>query len=262
MIAVAISGGKDSTATLLLAIEKFGKNNVIGIFTDTGFESSFTYKYLDYLQKLLNIKILKIKSKKWKNLPDLIKAKKRFPSIIHRFCTVHLKQIPMAEFLTNRKEIKELWLGIRTEESKNRKEKYQNFSSKDICYSDWLKISCRYVKKEIRKNLTHLYCKFPILNWTEKEVFSYLKKKKIEPNPLYQKGFKRVGCFPCILAKLREFELCWQDEEGRKNILLLAEIEKELNNKGYHTRLKINYTAKKLIEKLKLKEKQLNFFNL
>lgn len=58
---------------------------------------------------------------------------------------------------------------------------------------------------------------------------------------------------------MREFELCWQDEEGRKNILLLAEIEKELNNKGYHTRLKDNYTAEKLIEKLKLKEKQLKF---
>ena len=60
MIAVAISGGKDSTATLLLAIEKYGEDNVIGIFTDTGFESSFTYKYLNYLQKLLNIKIFKI----------------------------------------------------------------------------------------------------------------------------------------------------------------------------------------------------------
>mgnify|MGYP000557145803 CR=1 FL=1 len=90
-------------------------------------------------------------------------------------------------------------------------------------------------------------------------MFNYLKKKKVEPNPLYQKGFKRVGCFPCVLARLREFELCWQDEEGRKNILLLAEIEKELNNKGYHTRLKDNYTAEKLIEKLKLKEKQLKF---
>jgi len=257
MIAVAISGGKDSTATLLLAIEKYGEDNVIGIFTDTGFESSFTYKYLNYLQKLLNIKILKIKSSKWKNLLDLIRAKKRFPSAVCRFCTAHLKQIPMAEFLIDKKEIKELWFGIRREESKNRKEKY---GFKNIWnYSDWLKNNCRDIKKEIREKLIHLYCRFPLLDWTEKEVFDYLKKKKVEPNPLYQKGFKRVGCFPCVLARLREFELCWQDEEGRKNILLLAEIEKELNNKGYHTRLKDNYTAEKLIEKLKLKEKQLKF---
>lgn len=261
MIAVAVSGGKDSTAALLLAIEKFGKENVVGIFTDTGFESSFTYKYLDYLQKMNNIKIFKIKNERWKNLPTLIKAKKKFPSIICRFCTAHLKQIPMAKFLANKKEIKELWFGIRTEESKNRKEKYQNFSSESIWnYSDWLKAYCKDIKKEIRKNLTHIYCRFPILNWTEKEVFDFLKKKKIEPNPLYQKGFKRVGCFPCILARLKEFELCWQDEEGKKNILLLAKIEKELNDKGYHTRLKDHYTAKDLIKKLQLEEKQLKLF--
>ena len=261
MIAVAISGGKDSTATLLLAVEKFGKDNVVGIFTDTGFEHSLTYKYLKYLESTLKIKIIKIKSKKWKDLPTLIKAKKRFPSIVYRFCTSHLKQIPMAEFLCNRKEIKELWFGIRTEESRNRKKKYQNISPKDTWnYRDWIKVSCGDVRKNIREKLVHISCRFPILSWTEKEVFDYLEQKKIKPNPLYLRGFKRVGCFPCILARLKELELCWQDKEGKRNILLLAKIEEDLHSMGYYTRLRDDYTAKELIKRLKFKENQLKLF--
>ena len=59
MIAVLVSGGKDSTATLLLALERFPKDAVIPIFTDTGFESSETYEYLSYLEESLGIEIMR-----------------------------------------------------------------------------------------------------------------------------------------------------------------------------------------------------------
>lgn len=260
-IAVAISGGKDSTATLLLAIEEYSNKNVLGIFLDTGFESSLTYQYIDYLQEILNIQIIKLKSKKWKDLPTLIRLKKRFPSIKYRFCTTKLKQIPAAEFLSTQKEIKELWFGLRCEESKKRKERYKNISADyKWNYTEWLKISCGDLKKDIRNKVSHIYCRFPIIHWTKEQVFNYIKQKKIEINPLYKKGFSRVGCYPCILARKYEYELCWADPEGKKNILLLAKIEKELNEKGFHTKLKPHLSAQELIKYLKKREIEKSLF--
>ncbi|WP_420341011.1 phosphoadenosine phosphosulfate reductase family protein [Thermogemmatispora carboxidivorans] len=44
----------------------------------------------------------------------------------------------------------------------------------------------------------------PILRWSEQDVFDFLKSVSIPPNPLYEAGFTRVGCFPCIHARKSE----------------------------------------------------------
>ena len=54
---ISISGGKDSTAMLLLALEKFLIDELRFIFADTGNEHADVYRYLDYLEKTLSIKI-------------------------------------------------------------------------------------------------------------------------------------------------------------------------------------------------------------
>ena len=59
---VSVSGGKDSLATLLLAIERFGRHRVIAIFCDTGNEHAIVYEYLDYLEVTLGIKIHRLKA--------------------------------------------------------------------------------------------------------------------------------------------------------------------------------------------------------
>jgi 3'-phosphoadenosine 5'-phosphosulfate sulfotransferase (PAPS reductase)/FAD synthetase len=43
-----------------------------------------------------------------------------------------------------------------------------------------------------------------ILNWTHEDVFSYHKKHNVKPNPLYFENMGRVGCFPCIMCKKGE----------------------------------------------------------
>lgn len=57
MHVVSVSGGKDSLATLLIAIKRFGKDRIIAIFCDTGNEHELTHQYLDYLEARLGIKI-------------------------------------------------------------------------------------------------------------------------------------------------------------------------------------------------------------
>jgi len=57
---VSTSGGKDSTATLLLAIER-GAENLQAVFADTGHEHPEVYKYLDYLEQKLGLSIRRVK---------------------------------------------------------------------------------------------------------------------------------------------------------------------------------------------------------
>lgn len=59
---VSVSGGKDSLATLLIAIERFGRHRVIPIFCDTGNEHQDTYAYLDHLEQVLGIRIRRLKA--------------------------------------------------------------------------------------------------------------------------------------------------------------------------------------------------------
>lgn len=51
----------------------------------------------------------------------------------------------------------------------------------------------------------------PIIDWTESDVWDYLQDAGCEGNPLYQCGFRRVGCVGCPLsgrgAKIKGFRL-------------------------------------------------------
>lgn len=71
---ISVSGGKDSTATLLIAIERCGRENVIAIFCDTGNEHEATYAYLAYLEQALGITIHRLKA----DFTEQLLAKRRF----------------------------------------------------------------------------------------------------------------------------------------------------------------------------------------
>jgi 3'-phosphoadenosine 5'-phosphosulfate sulfotransferase (PAPS reductase)/FAD synthetase len=59
---VSVSSGKDSDSTLLIALDRFGKRNVIPIFCDTGNEHEEVYCHLNYLELALDIKIIRLKA--------------------------------------------------------------------------------------------------------------------------------------------------------------------------------------------------------
>ena len=58
---LSISGGKDSTALLLLARE-LDVPNLQAVFCDTGHEHPVTYAYVDYLQATLGLEIQRIRA--------------------------------------------------------------------------------------------------------------------------------------------------------------------------------------------------------
>lgn len=44
----------------------------------------------------------------------------------------------------------------------------------------------------------------PIYDWLDKDIWEYIEQERIVVNPLYQKGYKRVGCIGCPMATYNE----------------------------------------------------------
>jgi phosphoadenosine phosphosulfate reductase len=56
----------------------------------------------------------------------------------------------------------------------------------------------------------------PLLNWTEKQVWKYIKANRVPYNELHDKGFPSIGCMPCTRAikpgeDLRSGRWWWED---------------------------------------------------
>ena len=86
---------------------------------------------------------------------------------MNRFCCASLKETGG----TNRVVV----LGVRRAESQNRK---------DRNLFDW-----NANTKKLQFN--------PIIDWSDRQVWDYIKKHKLEYSPLYDKGQKRIGCVAC-----------------------------------------------------------------
>ena len=51
--------------------------------------------------------------------------------------------------------------------------------------------------KEVEERDVGLIKLNPILIWYEREVWQYLALNKVDVNPLYAKGYRSLGCWPC-----------------------------------------------------------------
>jgi phosphoadenosine phosphosulfate reductase len=40
----------------------------------------------------------------------------------------------------------------------------------------------------------------PIIDWSDYDVWDFLRKRKVPVNPLYKKGYKRIGCIGCTMS--------------------------------------------------------------
>lgn len=220
---VSVSGGKDSTALLLLAIER-QPENLQAVFADTGNEHEITYEYVQYLNdNVFPIRTVKadfsrqIAGKKefvltkWADkgvsaeaieraaaalVPtgnpflDLCIWKGRFPSSKAAFCSEELKRNPIINQI--QKPLLDAgddvisWQGVRRDESLRRRDLPEN--------------EC----KQVEKNGAELWNYRPILDWTAEDCFAMHRKHGIKHNPLYEMGMGRVGCMPCINCRKDE----------------------------------------------------------
>mgnify|MGYP003139368125 CR=1 FL=1 len=236
-ILVPVSGGKDSTASLLLALHNKSKDNIVAVFDDTGWEHPLTYDYLTYLEERLDIKIYKTigatrkDGQKASTLPELIKAQGRFPFGLGRFCTTHLKQYALRDFYKNilfdGTTTYEFWFGMRTQESNQRAKKYGDMDGLDLF--DMEDLFPRRYNKKLRATIQ---VRLPIVDWSTNKVFQYLKDNDVKKNPLYDEGTNdRVGCYPCMLAGKKVQKRMFATKVGQERLAIIRQLEKDIGQK-------------------------------
>ena len=62
----------------------------------------------------------------------------------------------------------------------------------------------------------------PIYHWTDNDIWEYARQNHIKMNPLYEKGYSRVGCIGCPLANYREKMKEFSDYPKYKNLYIKA----------------------------------------
>ena len=236
---VSMSGGKDSTALAIVALER-NTPNLRFVFADTGHEHAQTYEYIEYLRGALGVEIETVRADfthaiehkrktiggKWRDdgVPeekiqralnvmrptgnpflDMCMVAGRFPSTRARFCSRQLKHDPiqiLIDDLMKGAQAVISWQGVRADESHARR----NLPERDIEFGTW------------EPEPAGLLIYRPIIAWTVEDVFAAHRRAGIEPNPLYAQGMGRVGCMPCIHARkseLREIAARFPDEIAR-----------------------------------------------
>lgn len=231
-ILVQFSGGKDSLATLIWAKKEFG-NSIKAVFCDTLWEHELTYSHIQEVVKKMDIELITLKSEKYDGFVDMAKQKNRFPSTKARFCTEELKVKPFIDYVLGLNDNVLIIQGIRADESLSRS-KMQNQCSyfkfyfepfgvdkngKNKTYS-YRKPDVRVFKKEFSDDVLR-----PIFDWNVKQVFDYIKENGFEPNELYKRGFSRVGCMPCIMARKSEVKAILDYEPEYFDRIVEAEKE-------------------------------------
>lgn len=226
---VSISGGKDSAATAILALETQPRASLRFAACDTGNEDDGWRAYIAYMERHLGIEIVVLRAdlsaevirareyvrEHWprKGVPpadcdralaalvptgnpflDLCLWKGRFPSRRAQFCTHYLKIEPMVEHqlgFIERGESSAVWSwqGIRLDESNARRTRLQGSGACVLAFAE---------------QGAGIYAYRPILRWRADDCFAAHEIAGLAPNPLYRQGMTRVGCMPCINASKDE----------------------------------------------------------
>ena len=193
--------------------------NLTAVFCDTGWEHPDTYKHVNDVCLQMGVRLITLKSKY--DFVSLAVHKKRFPSTNARFCTSELKMKPMIDYVLSLKESCIIIQGIRAGESTaraameeecmyfksyfqpNKKGRTENYRSKDV--KEW----CSQFDASVLR---------PIFKWSAQQVIDCILDAGQKPNPLYYRGFSRVGCFPCIMCRHKEIELIAKNNLEMKKI--------------------------------------------
>ncbi|HHH2483286.1 TPA: phosphoadenosine phosphosulfate reductase family protein [Enterobacter hormaechei subsp. steigerwaltii] len=239
----SVSGGKDSLAQWLIAIESGVKH--LSVFADTGHEHPATMDYVDYLENKLG-PIKRVKA----DFTSRIEGKRKF--IADKWPQVLVEKCGMTEAQAQARVEQALailyptgnpfldlcmWKGrfpstkVRfcTFELKHYPIKTQVVDPALLEFDEvisWQGVRAQESKE--RENLPEweediddtpgLSVYRPIHKWLHEDVFAIAKRHGIKPNPLYEQGCSRVGCLPCINVRkgeLAEIFSRWPEEIKR-----------------------------------------------
>jgi len=177
---ISFSGGKDSLACLCLAQKILSRPEVL--FINTGLEFPETVEYVHKLCAAQKLRLQEIKGES-----DFFEQVKIFgpPAKDFRWCCKTNKLGPMTAFLNDHYP-----RGCVTIEGRRI---YESFNRSTI--------------KAVERNpyVPSQTTLAPIRSWRALEVMLYIYWNKMQPNPLYEEDFERIGCWLCPAALQSEY---------------------------------------------------------
>ena len=222
---VSVSGGKDSTATLLLALETNWQADVRAVFADTGNEHELTLEYLDYLEQATGIRIERV----------MADCSQRMAAKREKLLQI-ASGVPESE-IYGKRQFSAQWTPARAARAAELMQPTGNVFL-DMCLlrggfpsrkrqfcTELLKIDPvdLYLSRLISRGYRLeqwvgvrgdesgpraklpdyewgpiISVRRPILRWGVDRVFEQHRRHGVTPNPLYSLGCKRVGCMPCV----------------------------------------------------------------
>ncbi len=241
---VSFSGGKDSTAMLLMMIEKGIKVDRV-ICIDTTKEFPAMYRHIEKVQNYISpieIEIVKIDFDYWFSEHIKIKGKLKgskgygWPDFRNRWCT-SLKRERFILQVNNTAHTSQRRKGVKKIPSNVIEYHGIAFDEKERCKKD------------------QIFVKYPLVEWeiTEKQALEYCYNKGLNWENLYEK-FQRVSCWCCPLSKIGELRVLYNEFPE-----LWKKLE-EMDKKSFR-KFKDVWTIDQLTERFKNENKipKLNF---
>lgn len=222
---VCYSGGKDSDVLLDIAKKSLKPNEFEVVNSHTTVDAPETVYHIRKVFKSLNEEGIKttIRKPMYKGKPTtmwkLIEEKESPPTRCIRYCCSVLKEASSPNRMVA--------VGVRESESYGRQGRdvfaTRGKTKKDAEFRSLQHMNAMFIIDKKYKDKPHHECLLieaakknkdtivnPIYHFTDADVWDYIKENQIEVNPLYSKGYKRVGCVGCPLSgrkqQLREFE--------------------------------------------------------
>lgn len=195
---VGYSGGKDSDVLLDLFMRSGVRFYVIHNHTTIDAPETVYYirrKFYELELQGIPCKIYYSRMNFW----SLCLKKGMLPSRIARFCCAELKErdIPELRFATHA-------FGVRKAESTKRASNRDSIEMRDtVGYTDLQKFHFDNTEEVMQTGACYTKNYFivnPLAYWTDEYLWGYIRSEHIEINPLYSRGFHRVGCVGCPLA--------------------------------------------------------------
>lgn len=142
------------------------------IFLDTDLHFPETYELIEKIRikyPLLQIEMLKPKISLEEQAKEF--GEELWKGNPHHCCQIR-KVVPLKEALNKRKA----WIsGLRCEQSPSRKK-------------------TQFINKDEKFNKVKI-C--PLIHWKWEDVLNYIQQFNLPYNPLHDKGYPSIGCFPC-----------------------------------------------------------------